>query len=117
MKNKKSILSLLAVAFSLCAVQAQQGTTKLTLGYNVASPTGSFKNMVSNTSYRGFQGTVLYGVSEKLSLGAATGFQDFYQKNGRHCISFQTAAIFLRCLQTLFKPYRYWCREICVYAG
>ncbi len=82
MKHKKIFISLLAALFTV-AVQAQKGTTKLNIGYNVAVPTGSFKDNLDAASYRGFQGSVLYGVTDKLSVGAATGFQDFYQKHPR----------------------------------
>lgn len=84
MKNKRIVLPFLAGIFSLSAVQAQKGLTKLDLSYNIALPTGDFKNTaVSNTSYRGFQASVLYGINYKLSIGLGTGFQDFYQKYPR----------------------------------
>jgi len=43
----------------------------------------SFKNIVSSNSYRGFNAGILYGASDKISIGLATGFQDFYQKYPR----------------------------------
>ena len=82
MRYKKIILPIVAL-FSLSAVQAQKGTTKLNVSYNVALPTGSFQGNVDATSFRGFQGSVLYGITDKLSIGVGTGFQDFYQKNPR----------------------------------
>lgn len=66
------------------AVQAQQkGKTQLDIKYTVGIPTGSFKDKVSETSFRGVQAGVLYGLNNKLSIGFGTGFQDFYQKNPR----------------------------------
>ena len=82
MKNKRIIFAFFAAAFSLAA-QAQKGLAKLDLGYNIALPMGSFKNDVKDASYRGFDAKVLYGVSDKLSIGLGTGFQDFYQKYPR----------------------------------
>lgn len=84
MKNKKIIIAFVAALFSLSAVQAQTGLAKLDLSYNVALPMGDFKNnTVNNASYRGFQASVLYGLSDRLSVGLGTGFQDFYQKYPR----------------------------------
>lgn len=83
MRHKKIILPLVAFLFCLTAVQAQKGIIKLDVSYNVALPSGSFKNNINETSFRGFQGSVLYGVNDRLSVGVGTGFQDFYQKNPR----------------------------------
>ena len=83
MKIKKIIPLFIAGLFSLSVVQAQKGATKLDLSYNVALPTGDFKNTVNDASYRGFQASVLYGINDKLSVGLGTGFQDFYQKYPR----------------------------------
>ncbi|WEK37718.1 MAG: outer membrane beta-barrel protein [Candidatus Pseudobacter hemicellulosilyticus] len=65
------------------AVQAQQGTVKLNVNYNISSPLGDLKDFVSNTSYRGWTGSVLYSVTDKVSVGLGTGYQDFYQKYPR----------------------------------
>jgi opacity protein-like surface antigen len=82
MKNK--IIFLTLAAFSVAATSyAQKGLTKLDIGYNIALPQGSFKDIVGNTSYRGFEAAVLYGLNDRFSLGVGTGFQDFYQKNPR----------------------------------
>lgn len=88
MKNSKIIFLSALGLFAALMVQAQKGETKLDIGYNVAVPTGSFKNLVPSTSYRGFQASVLYGLSDKLSIGFGTGFQDFYQKYGRQTYKF-----------------------------
>ncbi len=66
------------------AAQAQQkGKTQLDFQYNVALPQGSFKQTISQTSVRGAQASVLYGISNKFAMGFGTGFQDFYQKTPR----------------------------------
>lgn len=75
----------LAVVFTtLCAgVQAQRGELKLGLNYNAAIPTASFKDKIEETSLRGWRADILYGISDKISVGLGVGFQDFYQKNPR----------------------------------
>ncbi len=83
MRHHKLIILFAAFTCALITVQAQQGAAKFTISYNAAIPTGSFKNMISGTSYRGFKADVLYGVSDNISVGLGSGFQDFYQKNPR----------------------------------
>jgi opacity protein-like surface antigen len=86
----KSLKIILLVVFSvwIYVVNAQQGETKFSFGYYVALPMGDFKNSVSATSYRGFNAAILHGVSDKVSVGLASGFQDFYQKNLRQLYHF-----------------------------
>ena len=87
MKNIKIIFPVLfTLLFSV--VQAQKGETKFNIGYNVALPMNDFKNFVSATSYRGFNASVLHGISDKVSIGITSGFQDFYQKNPRQLYHF-----------------------------
>lgn len=87
MKKISIIASMIAGALLVTLMpnktQAQQGVTKLNIGYNIASPLGSFKDDVNKTSYRGWTASVLYGVTDKISVGLGTGFQDFYQKHPR----------------------------------
>ncbi|GAA4745219.1 outer membrane beta-barrel protein [Flavisolibacter ginsenosidimutans] len=103
-KSKIIFLSVLGL-FATSLVQAQKGETKLDISYNVAVPAGSFKSLVPSTSYRGFQGSVLYGVSDKLSVGFGTGFQDFYQKNSRQTYKFSdgsdVSAVLTYSIQTI----------------
>ncbi len=105
MTYKKIILPLLAFLASMSAVQAQKGLTKLDLSYNVALPTGSFKDMINSPSYRGFQAAVLYGINAKLSVGLGTGFQDFYQKDPRQVYKLSdgsnVSAVVTNSIQTL----------------
>jgi len=83
MKHKNILLPLFAVFFVAAQAGAQKGEARLKIGYNVALPTGSFANEIDETSLRGFNASVLYGLSDKFSVGAATGFQDFYKKTPR----------------------------------
>lgn len=84
MKNKKILTPLIVFLFvASFTVEAQKGEGRLNINYNVAFPTGNFKNIISDNSYRGFNATLLFGVSNNLSVGLGTGFQDFYQKNPR----------------------------------
>lgn len=83
MKNNKIFFSLIIFLFSALIVKAQKGENNFNISYNAAFPTGSFKNIVSDNSYRGFNAGILHGISDKVSVGLATGFQDFYQKYPR----------------------------------
>jgi opacity protein-like surface antigen len=87
MKGIKIIFPVLFTAL-ISVAQAQKGETKFNISYNVALPMNDFKNFVSATSYRGFNASVLHGISDKVSIGLATGFQDFYQKNSRQVYHF-----------------------------
>lgn len=88
MKHIKINFLLLLFLALFSVAQAQQGETKLNLSYSVALPMSDFKNVVSDNSYRGFNASVLHGVSDKVSIGLATGFQDFYQKTPRQLYHF-----------------------------
>ena len=83
MKNNKIFFSLIVFLFSAFGVKAQKGENTFNISYSAAFPMGSFKNTISSNSFRGFNASVLHGVSDKVSVGLATGFQDFYQKNPR----------------------------------
>ena len=78
------IISLLAIsAFFILPAHAQKGVGKIDVSYSAAYPTGSFKDFVSDGSYRGVDIKILFGKNDKLSVGFGTGFQDFYQKYPR----------------------------------
>jgi opacity protein-like surface antigen len=80
MKVSKISLAI-AVLFVGAAAQAQQkGRTAMDIQYNVALPMGSLKQTIDETSLRGAQASILYGLTDKLAIGFGTGFQDFYQK-------------------------------------
>jgi hypothetical protein len=104
MKSIKIIFLLLFITV-FSTVQAQRGETRLSISYNAALPMSDFKNVVSATSYRGFNASVLHGVSDKVSIGLATGFQDFYQKTPRRLYHFSDgsdiSAVVTNSIQTI----------------
>lgn len=77
-----SFLSI-AVLFASNSLNAQQREVQMNINYSYAMPVGSFSDIVGNNSGRGFQASMLYGISDKFAVGLGTGFQDFYQKNPR----------------------------------
>ncbi len=87
MKNFK--IGFLFVLVLLSSItNAQQGETKFSFNYSVGLPMSDFKNYVSSTSFRGFNASILHGVSDKVSVGLEAGFQDFYQKYPRQLYHF-----------------------------
>lgn len=83
MKNRNKFF-VIAMLFCCTTIMAQQkGQTNFSIQWNAGVPMGSLKDVTSETSLRGFKASVLYGVSNNLSIGLGTGFQDFYQKYPR----------------------------------
>jgi hypothetical protein len=83
MKALKSLLFAILI-FSAAQLHAQRGVVNMSLQYNYALPLGSFKtDVISKGSPRGFTGDILYGISDKFSVGLGLGFQDFYEKYPR----------------------------------
>ena len=81
--KKIVVASALFMCFALPA-SAQKGTVNMDLNYNYSFPLNNFnKDLISNSSSRGFMAGVLYNFSDKLSGGLAFGFQDYYQKYPR----------------------------------
>ncbi len=87
MKKIKKIIAAVIVSIMTCfylPATAQTQSLQFGLNYNYGIPTGNFKkNIVSNSSPRGFMSSLMYPFSEKLSAGLAFGFQDYYQKYPR----------------------------------
>lgn len=85
MKRSAIFLSvLLSVLITSGSFAQSNNKWKLQLGYNISAPLGSFKNdYISNTSFRGGVGELSYTVNPKVSIGLASGYQDYYQKYGR----------------------------------
>lgn len=81
---KRSVFILFATVLSagiISTASAQQGITMININYSVNTPSGSFKSDVaSKTSLRGWNLSVLYGLSNKFSIGAQAGFNDFSEK-------------------------------------
>lgn len=80
MKLSKISLAVAALFLGVAAQAQQKGKTVMDIQYNVALPSGSLKQTIDETSLRGAQASVLYGITDKLAIGFGTGFQDFYQK-------------------------------------
>ncbi|HRO46070.1 outer membrane beta-barrel protein [Agriterribacter sp.] len=86
-------LAMLCAGFGLPALAQQQKLT-MHINYAVNTPTGSFKSdLVSKTSFRGWNANVLYGVTDRLSLGLEAGFNDYYQKYPRQVYDTKDGAI------------------------
>lgn len=106
---KKSISLFCAVVIlSVFAIHAnaQKGAWKLNLNYSYSLPLGSFKNdIISKNSPRGFTGDFMYGINDKLSVGLASGYQDYYQKYPRAVYSTDknevTSAVLSNSIQTV----------------
>lgn len=74
---------LILSAFALNA-NAQKGQLKLNLDYSYSVPLGSFKkDLISDASPRGVNGSFMYGINNKWSAGLSLGYQDYYQKYPR----------------------------------
>src|SRR5690349_7755211 len=74
------ITSVLFVTYIPLATKAQERELQLDLNYSVGIPSGSFKtDAVDKTSFRGWTANLLYNITDKISVGIGTGFQDFYQ--------------------------------------
>ena len=74
----------IAFIFLATISKAQQQRLNLALNYNTATPvSSSFKNYISKTSFRGFQGSVLYNINTSLRVGLQLSWNDLYEKYGR----------------------------------
>ncbi|MEP7278297.1 MAG: outer membrane beta-barrel protein [Bacteroidota bacterium] len=80
MKKIQYIVAGLALLFSTDVFAQTEGALTLKLNYSLGIPAGSFRDAVSNTSYRGFGAELMYHTSNQFSVGLETGSQDFYQK-------------------------------------
>lgn len=86
MKTTKIIITVLLLTLFQNTLFSQQGAWQFNAGYSAAIPTGNLKNLVDETSLRGWNVAVMYGVTDKASVGIASGFQDFYQKYPREVL-------------------------------
>jgi opacity protein-like surface antigen len=81
MKTLKIIIALILLATT--PALAQRSQLRLNFNYTVATPTSGLKDYVEDASWRGWTANLLYGVTDKLSVGLGVGFHDFYQKYPR----------------------------------
>jgi opacity protein-like surface antigen len=78
------IAGLLLLAAMPFSSRAQERTLQLDINYSIGVPGGSFKSdAVDKASFRGWTANLLYNLTPHVSIGAGTGFQDFYQKYPR----------------------------------
>lgn len=82
MKKIKYIAMAMGLFVSVGAIAQENGLT-LKINYSVASPVGGYKELISNTSFKGFGAELMYHINPKLSVGVETGSQSFYQKYPR----------------------------------
>src|SRR5690606_1868349 len=62
--------------------RAQEGV-RLTLGYNINMPSGTFKDFMGQNSYRGFGGEVTYPLNANFRIGLGVAHSDYYEKTAR----------------------------------
>ncbi|MEI6946171.1 outer membrane beta-barrel protein [Paraflavisolibacter sp. H34] len=77
---------LLLLAGMQTGASAQQRRLTAGIGHTTGIPAGNFREITNKPSGRGFEVHLQYGVSDRLSVGAQTGFQDFYQKFPRQLL-------------------------------
>jgi opacity protein-like surface antigen len=77
-----NIFIVLIAAFAFTEVQAQD-RLQFKVGYNTGMPIGSFKDVMSKNSFRGYRGEINYPVNEQLKIGLGVSFNDYYEKISR----------------------------------
>lgn len=81
MKQIIKIVALFFVAIITTKVSIAQQGLQLNLDYNIAKPLGSdFKEYIKPSSFRGFQGSLLYAINDKTRVGIQSGYNDFYEQ-------------------------------------
>lgn len=83
MKQLKQKLAFVSLMLLCLGASSQQRSLKLDVNYKAAMPVGNFKNLTDKASFNGWEAAIMYGVTDQVSIGVQTGFQDFYQKYGR----------------------------------
>ena len=93
MKRYIVFATVLSLGFGATAL-AQQGKTIMNINYSVNTPLGSFKSDVAGkTSLRGWNASILYGLSNSFSLGVQAGFNDFNETYPRKVYDTKDGAI------------------------
>lgn len=78
------ITSVLFLTYIPITTRAQERVLQFDFNYAAGIPAGSFKtDAVDKASFRGWTANLLYNITDKISVGLGTGFQDFYQKYPR----------------------------------
>lgn len=73
-----------AFIFSAASAAAQDGKTTFNFNYSINSPLGDFKNsVIGKSSFRGCNANVLYGINDRISVGAQAGFNQFQERYSR----------------------------------
>jgi len=86
MKIIFSYAALSALIMLVCFTAYAQ-KPEMKIGYNFNTPvSNSFKNFISNTSFRGFNGELAYPVNNLL-IGVGVSYSDFYQKYPRQVVA------------------------------
>ncbi len=83
MKRISRYLALSVLVIMTCATSHAQEKLQMKLGYNFNIPVGQFKDFIGNTSFRGFNGEILYPVNQQFSVGVGVSYSDFFQKYPR----------------------------------
>jgi opacity protein-like surface antigen len=101
----KTIKIIIVIVLIAAGARAQDGRLRLNINYIVASPSGSFKDFIEESSWRGWTANLLYGITPKFSVGLGLGFHDFYQKYPRAVYTLEEggeiSAVVTNSLQTI----------------
>jgi opacity protein-like surface antigen len=110
MKTQLSMAMLLIISLLFFAApfnaSAQERELQLDINYAIGIPGGSFKSdAVDKTSFRGWTANLMYNITDKISIGVGTGFQDFYQKYPRDVYKLneggEVSAVLTNSIQTI----------------
>ena len=110
MKTQLSITMLLIINLLFFATpfnaSTQERELQLDINYAIGIPGSSFKSdAVDKTSFRGWTANLMYNVTDKISIGVGTGFQDFYQKYPRDVYKLneggEVSAVLTNSIQTI----------------
>jgi hypothetical protein len=110
MKTQLSMAMLLIISLLFFAApfnaSAQERELQLDINYAIGIPGSSFKSdAVDKASFRGWTANLMYNITDKISIGVGTGFQDFYQKYPRDVYKLneggEVSAVLTNSIQTI----------------
>lgn len=88
MKSSIKHFSIIAVILLALSTGAHaQRDLQFNINYNVNIPAGSFRDLISNTAYKGFTAGLAYPITDQLRAGLSVGYNDYYQKYPRQTYS------------------------------